>query len=54
MWKRAVEKPVEIVEKCEFSTAIRPFSNYAPTEIRWTDRQIRKERRRKHKIMLPG
>ena len=54
MWKRAVEKPVEIVEKCEFSTAIRSFSNYAPAEIRCIDKCIREERRGKHKIMLPG
>ena len=28
LWKRPVEKPVEIVEKCEFSTAIPENSNY--------------------------
>ena len=34
LWKRPVEKPVEIVEKCEFSTAIPDFSNLRPTENR--------------------
>ena len=32
MWKRVVEKPVEIVEKYEFSTAIPEISNSALKE----------------------
>ena len=32
MWKRGVEKPVEIVEKCEFSTAISDVSQFLEHE----------------------
>lgn len=32
MWKRVVEKPVEIVEKCEFSTAISDVSQFLESE----------------------
>jgi len=32
LWKRVVEKPVEIVEKYEFSTAIPEISNSASPE----------------------
>ena len=32
MWKRVVEKPVEIVEKCEFSTAISDVSKFLKSE----------------------
>jgi len=53
MWKRLVEKPVEIVEKCEFSTAILKISNSAPWKSPCIHRCIRQESGGIHKIMSP-
>ena len=53
MWKRLVEKPVEIVEKCEFSTAILEISNSTPWENPCISQCIRQESWGIHKIMSP-
>ena len=53
MWKRLVEKPVEIVEKCEFSTAILKISNSTPWENPCISQCIRQESVGIHKIMSP-
>ena len=53
LWKRPVEKPVETVEKCEFSTGIRWISNYEQAENLCTDGWIRGLRKRICEIMSP-
>ena len=53
LWKRPVEKPVETVEKCEFSTGLRWISNYEQAENRCADGRIRGLRKRLCEIMSP-
>ena len=49
-----MEKPVEIVEKCEFSTAIPGFWNLAPRKNHLPRGLDLNACNRKFKIMLPG
>lgn len=54
MWKSAVEKPVEIVEKYGFSTATLGFSNSAPGENSCISACIFRAAGENQTIMSPG